>query len=547
MDNTFQDQPLSRLDSAFARFLTQRSTISESQKTALEALIANLSYQQSQGHTCIRLNESEQKLILAAELTADESTPTPLKLEHDRLYLQRYWLYETRLAEKIKILLDLPRKNDTNESLLSRYFIELIDETDWQREAAVKAMSQSFTIITGGPGTGKTTTVVKILALLQEHAAENSERPLHIALTAPTGKAAMRLQESIGFSKNNLPCSEIIKQQIPESVTTLHRLLGANPPSPYFIHDASHPLVYDLVVIDEASMIDLALMSKLIDALKPTSSLILLGDKDQLVSVESGSVLADLTAALPLNTVELKKSHRFQGEIKDLAIAINQQDFIQAWALLNQTGKQIGLLTEDLISYIAKQYASYLTKVNRNADFTEIYTEFSQFQVLCSNRQGEHGTITINHQVEEKLQQQNKIHMSGQWYVGRPIMVTQNNASTQLYNGDIGICLLDSERDRLTVYFLKPDGSIKKVLPSRVPEHETVFAMTIHKSQGSEFNECLCVLPHTINPVLTKELIYTAITRAKTTLKIASNYAVFSQALQRRVERTGGLFEKLTE
>lgn len=547
MDNTLQDQALSRLDSAFARFLTQRSSITEPQKIVLEELIANLSYQQSQGHTCIRLNQSERKLILASQLCSDKGKPAPLKLEHDRLYLQRYWFYENRLAEQIKTLLSLPHENEVNESLLSRYFIELIDETDWQREAAVKAMSQSFTMITGGPGTGKTTTVVKILALLQEHATAISNHPLHIALAAPTGKAAMRLQESIGFSKNNLPCSERIKQQIPESVTTLHRLLGANPPSPYFTHDASHPLIYDLVVIDEASMIDLALMSKLVDALKPNSSLILLGDKDQLASVESGSVLADLTAALPLNTVELKKSHRFRGKIKDLAIAINQQNLTEAWALLNQNDKQISLLTEDLISYIAKQYSPYLAKINSNADFTDIYAEFSQFQVLCSNRQGEHGIVTINHQVEEKLQQQNKIHLSGQWYVGRPIMVTKNNASMQLYNGDIGICLLDNEKDRLAVYFLKADGSIKKVLPSRVPEHETVFAMTIHKSQGSEFNECLCVLPSTINPVLTKELIYTAITRAKTTLKLTSSYAVFSQALLRRVERTGGLFEKLTE
>lgn len=543
MNTPNQDQQFSRLDSAFAGFLTQRTSLTASQKTKLEALLSKLSYQQSQGHSCVQITEPEQQLISASGLIS-KNEASPLKLEHNRLYLHRYWFYENRLAEQIKALLPPLQQNNESSSLINRYFIELIDEIDWQREAAIKAMSQSFTMITGGPGTGKTTTVVKILALLQEQASM-TDHPLHIALAAPTGKAAMRLQESIGFSKSALPCSEKIKQLIPESVTTLHRLLGANPPSPYFIHDAKQPLVYDLVVIDEASMIDLALMSKLVDALKPNSKLILLGDKDQLASVETGSVLADLTAALPFNTVELQKSHRFQGAIKDLAIAVNKQASDEAWALLKGTGQQISLLTDNLIDYTAEQYAPYLSKVRNNADFTEIYTAFSQFQVLCSNRRGEQGVVEINLQLEAKLQQQNKIHLSGQWYIGRPVMVTQNNPSMQLYNGDIGICLFDKEMSRLTVYFLTADGSIKKVLPSRMPEHETVFAMTIHKSQGSEFDECLCVLPFVINPILTKELIYTAITRAKTKLKIASNYTIFNQALQRRVQRTSGLFERL--
>ncbi len=543
MDISTQEQPLSRLDSAFSNFLTQRSSIDSKQEPVLEALLAKLSFEQSQGHSCIKLNASEKKLIVDSGLISDNEI-APLKLEDDRLYLYRYWSYENRLAEQIKALLTSKTPSHNSESLINRYFIELIDETDWQREAAIKAINQSFTIITGGPGTGKTTTVVKILALLQELAATN-HHSLHIALAAPTGKAAMRLQESIGFSKSALPCSEKIKQQIPETVTTLHRLLGAKPPSPYFKHDSSQPLAYDLVVVDEASMVDLALMSKLVDALKPGSRLILLGDKDQLASVESGAVLADLTTALPLNTVKLKKSHRFKGEIKDLAVAVNSQSFDTAWKLLDQNTQQIGLLADDLISYITQQYSTYLAKVHDKADFKEIYAEFGRFQVLCSNRQGEHGVVEINHKVEASFQQQNAIHISGQWYIGRPIMVMQNNANLQLYNGDIGICLFDKDSERLAVYFLRPDGSVKKVLPSRVPAHETVFAMTIHKSQGSEFDNCLCVLPATINPVLTKELIYTAITRAKTSLKISSSYAVFSQALQQRVERTGGLFEKL--
>ncbi len=543
MDGSSEDLQFNRLDLAFSHFLAQRTSFVKKQKIAFECLLAKLSYQQSQGHSCIHLSEAEKQLVVDSALSSEKET-TPLKLEGDRLYLHRYWFYENRLAEQIKSLLVNHGQPNENESLINRYFVELIDETDWQREAAIKVISQSFTIITGGPGTGKTTTVVKILALLQELAVLD-KRSLHIALAAPTGKAAMRLQESIGFNKNSLPCSDQIKQLIPETVSTLHRLLGAKPPSPYFKHTSEQPLVYDLVVVDEASMIDLALMSKLVDALKPGSKLILLGDKDQLASVESGAVLADLTAALPSHTVELKKSYRFQGEIKELADAVNSQDADKAWEFLSRGGEQIGFLAEDLIEFIVSQYTSYLVKINDNAAFNNIFAEFSRFQVLCSNRHGEQGVVEINQKVEAKLQQQRFIHISGQWYVGRPIMVTQNNASMQLFNGDIGLCLYDKEAKRLAVYFLRSDGSIKKVLPSRVPEHETVFAMTIHKSQGSEFDECLCVLPLTINPVLTKELIYTAITRAKTKLKLMSSYEVFSQSLHRRVERAGGLFEKL--
>lgn len=543
MDSLSEGFQFSRLDISFSRFLAQRAKGNKKQKLAFEALVAKLSYQQSQGHSCIHLNDDEKILVLDSGLIAEQEI-APLKLEHNRLYLQRYWFYENRLAEQIKVLALHRTLDFKDEKLINRYFIELIDETDWQKQAAIKAISHSFCIVTGGPGTGKTTTVVKILALLQELAAIN-QGSLHIALAAPTGKAAMRLQESIGVSKETLPCSEVIKQQIPETVTTIHRLLGAKPPSPYFKHDATQPLTYDWVVVDEASMVDLALMSKLVDALKPGAKLMLLGDKDQLASVESGAVLRDLTLALPDHTIELKKTYRFQKEIRDLAVAVNSQTVEDAWGLLNKKSQKVGLLDEELIGYIAARYDAYLAKIN-NVEFTEVFAEFTRFQVLCSNRYGERGVIAINLQVEERLCQQKKIHLTGQWYIGRPIMITQNNASMQLYNGDIGLCLYDEEARKLMVYFVRSDGGIRKVLPSRVPEHETVFAMTIHKSQGSEFDECLCVLPDKINPVLTKELIYTAITRAKTKINISTGYEVFSQALQQRVTRAGGLVEKLT-
>lgn len=539
------DLQYSRLDIAFSDFLAQRSSFDDKQKNDFKGLILKLSFQRSHGHSCIYINQAERALVMASGLVS-ENKLSPLIVEKNRLYLHRYWFYENRLARQIKNRLTQDYSVPPLNSIISRYFTELVGEIDWQKKAAIKTLTQTFSIITGGPGTGKTTAVVKILALLQEIAVTKN-LPQHIALAAPTGKAAMRLQESIGLSKNTLPCSEAIKKLIPETVTTLHQLLGSQPPSVYFKHDAKHPLTYDTVVVDEASMIDLALMSKLVDALKPNARLILLGDKDQLASVESGSVLADLTTALPEYTVEFKKSYRFQGDIKRLAESVNTQAYDEAWKILEKNLPSLGLLQEDIAEYASKQYEDYLLLIEEDADFTRIFVAFKQFQILCSNRYGTYGVLEINKHVEKQLARQNKIHRTGLWYVGRPIMITENSPRMQLYNGDIGICLYDKESASLAVFFLHSDGNIKTVPPSRLPTHEVVFAMTIHKSQGSEFEACLCVLPDKINPVLSKELIYTAITRAKTKLKIRSNYSVFRQALQTKVERNSGLYEKIIE
>jgi exodeoxyribonuclease V alpha subunit len=546
-----QEQPLprsfSRLDMAFASFLSQRTSFDPNQKQAFEAIGMLASFEQNQGHSCVKIDDDARALLLASGLVAatpdSQAKPLPLVIEQDRLYLHRYWNYENRLATQIKAMTQVEHPAGQLGAMLDRYF-EASDKTDHQREAARMAARQSFCIITGGPGTGKTFTVVKILALLQELA----EQPLHIALAAPTGKAAMRLQESIGSSKEKLPCSEAIKSRIPETVTTLHRLLGAMPPSPYFRHHAEKPLVHDLIVVDEASMVDLALMSKLVDALKPGARLILLGDKDQLASVESGAVLADLAMAEALqnNVYALKKSHRFGGAIKKLADAVNLQQDQLAWQILSDgKGSAVQFLKEDLIDYIAAQQEDYLQLIKAGAEFDRVMQAFSRFQVLCSNRQGKNSVADINYRVEQKLAEHKRINLSGLWYLGRPVMVTQNNPSLNLYNGDIGICMPDSlSAGKLMVYFQRPDGSIKKYLPARVPPCETVFAMTIHKSQGSEFDEVLIVLPEAINPVLTKELLYTAITRAKKTIKVVAAEAIFTEAIRQKIERITGLVDK---
>ncbi len=549
----YEKQPFSRLDMVFARFLSERSLLDSSQKQDFENLMMSLSFEQSQGHSCIQINKEEHILILASGLAlidpnSRNATPKlPLVIEQDRLYLHRYWHYESRLALQLSKMTQTKVSNELKtttdlSTLFDRYFGSS-DSIDWQRAAAIMAVNQAFCMITGGPGTGKTTTVVKILALLQEL----SEQPLLIALAAPTGKAAMRLQESIGFNKAALPCIAAIKSAIPESVTTLHRLLGAKPPSPYFRHNAKHPLVYDLVVVDEASMVDLALMSKLIDALKPGARLILLGDKDQLASVESGAVLADLIMALPQQTLELQKSHRFDDNIKNLALAINKQQDIEAWQLLQAGNKNIALLETDLIDYITKQQITYLQLITAGAEFGDIYKAFNRFQALCASRLGKNGVSDITLAVEKSLSEIKLIHLSGAWYCGRPIMITENNATLQLYNGDIGICLRDKEQeDQLRVFFQRADGSIRKYLPARIPHCETVFVMTIHKSQGSEFEEVLIILPENTNPILTKELLYTAITRAKKTIKLVANATVFTSTVRQRVQRVTGLVDKFT-
>ncbi len=533
--------PFNALDFGFAHFLSARSRLKDTEKSRFEALLLRLSSQQSSGHSCIGVTAEERDLLLASGL-ASNNQATPLIVEADRLYLHRYWHYEQRLAQQLKSFAHQSFKIADLDAILTRYFPSQDTEVDWQKQAAKSAANQALTIITGGPGTGKTTTVLKILALLQETA----EQALHIALAAPTGKAAMRLQESIASNKADLCCTPAIKALIPEKASTLHRLLGAKPPSPYFKHHADNPLPFDVLVVDETSMVDLALMSKLVDALKPGSRLILLGDKDQLASVESGAVLADLSTGLPTHTVELQKSHRFQGRIKALADSVNQQQAAAAWQLLQEPDKTTYLLTDDPITFIADHYLNYLQLIADGADFLQIFTAFNRFQVLCANQRGHHSVEDINQSVELALIKRNKIKAGNLWYEGRPILITANHAGLQLYNGDIGICLHDTESaGELRVFFLRSDGSIKKLRPARLPVCETVFAMTIHKSQGSEFASVLLVLPDKINPVLSKELLYTGITRARETVAIIAEQPILTATIERKVLRDSGLAAKL--
>lgn len=539
-----QTATYSLLDHALARFLVERSKLDGDDRQRLRALLQQLSNQLAGGDSCIPVDSESQALVERSGLASGGGTESaPLVVDDERLYLYRYWSYENRLATQLKRLNQASLTFD--ESLLSHYFGDDSD-INWQRAAARCALTSNFTIITGGPGTGKTTTVVKIVAMLLEQA-DGIGNHLNIALAAPTGKAAMRLQQSIIGSREQLPCDAHIREMIPAKVVTLHRLLGPKRFSPYFQHRADNPLPHDLVIVDEASMVDLALMSKLVDALKPDAKLILLGDKNQLASVESGAVLADLIEALPDKSAELKQSFRFDENIKAVAEGVNAQHAEKLWqALVEERFNNVSLLSTGAEERVVEQSQDYWRLINNHQSFTDIMMAFGKFQCLATNRIGPLGVVDINNRVEALLADRRLIERDeiGSWYHGRPIIVTRNIPELGLFNGDIGITLNDANNN-LRVYF-EGDEEWRDFIPSRISYCETAWAMTVHKSQGSEFDEVLVLFPEVLNPVLTKELLYTAITRARHGVELAVTKEIWHGCVNQRIERHSGLAQKIT-
>jgi exodeoxyribonuclease V alpha subunit len=469
---------------------------------------------------------------------------------------------------------------------------------NWQKVAAAVALTRRFAVISGGPGTGKTTTVTKLLAALIEQAAQ--EKSLTIKLVAPTGKAAARLTESIGKAVQELPVSPELKAKIPTESSTLHRLLGAIPNSAEFRHNKQNPLHLDILVIDEASMVDLPMMYKVVDALPKHARLILLGDKDQLASVEAGAVLGDICSfhalgygkeqasaiarltgfdSLAHSTIGassiadslcmLQKSYRFDARsgIGQLAKAINAgsaSNVDNVWARDFSDIEHFALSSESynqMMQTLVQEYGRYLKRLGQqeqdpNTGEPESLTRkakavldtFNQCRLLCAIREGDFGVAGLNQRIEKALAARKLIQVQDEiWYHGRPVMVTRNDHGLGLYNGDIGICMRDDseEEPRLKVFFELPDGSVKSVLPSRVPEHETAYAMTIHKSQGSEFDYTLMILPPDFSPILTRELIYTGITRAKKRLALYAELNVLKRGIKVKTTRASGLIQRL--
>lgn len=500
-----------------------------------------------------------------------------------RLYLHRYWQYEHNLSQHILARLQAKAEVFDEQAVqqnLQRLFADNQQQPDWQKIAALTAIKHRFCVISGGPGTGKTTTVVKLLALLLEQSSKN----LRIALLAPTGKAAMRLQEAINQHKQKLPCDERIKQQIPEATATIHRFLGYRPNSPYFRFNQHNQLPVDVVVVDEASMVDLALMSKLVQAMPQSARLILLGDKDQLSSVEAGAVLGDLCLGVsnpnstclgesnPSSThvadgkcqtsvwhsqavVVLQHSYRFGSDspIGQLAQAINAGDTRQALKCLRKPASEqqpvrwfahADLFNNQVTDLMVQGFRHYLQYSEPHAALAA----FEQFRILCAHRQGDYGVSKLNRLIEKLLIRDGLLHIRGRWYPGQPLMITQNDYNLRLFNGDIGIVMPDPQQpQRLLAYFRSAEQDIRHFLPVRLPQHETAYAMTIHKSQGSEFAHVLLILPETTSPVLSRELLYTGVTRAKQGVAVLGSAAVLTDCIQGRALRSSGLREALQE
>ncbi len=509
----------------------------------------------------------------SAMVTDNDKSPAPLVLTEDGgLYLYRYWNYQQRLAHQLHIRASQGIAAVDEETLtngINRLFpaADVPGESDEQQHAARMALRNRLSIVSGGPGTGKTSVVVKILALLMEQADSlGCDRPA-IALMAPTGKAAARLTESIRRAKTAtgpgaLDCRSEIVSAIPEEAATIHRLLGARFDQPtQFRYGADNPLPAEVVVVDESSMIDLALITKLIEAVKPTARLILLGDKDQLTSVGAGAILGDIYNAFSSGTSRFAHcishfthSYRFDSSsgMGNLARAINQGAADKAIAHLTDpsvTEVELIPVSKPLnaanLRRAIEPFVPDLSRLFAHTGPEECLAIQNGFRILCAHRHGITGAATVNEVTESILRQKGLIRSATDWYAGRPIIINQNDYQLKLFNGDVGILSENPTVGGLCAFFAKTDGEIRCIAPSRLPSHDTVYAMTVHKSQGSEFDRVLVILPDRPSPVLTRELLYTAVTRAKRKLFVLSSEAIVRTAIQTRIQRTSGLTNQL--
>lgn len=550
-----------------------------------------------------------QELARSTLIRETSDGATPLVLDGNRLYLDRYWRYEwqlataliSRAAERVEGV-DVPSLRRGLEALFGPLG-EQPRELDRQRLAAAVAVLRRLTVIAGGPGTGKTYTVARVLALLHiEALARDPDRPLRVVLAAPTGKAAARLQDSLRDALATLELDDDVRDALAHTpASTLHRLLGTRRDSrSRFRHDADTRLPHDVVIVDEASMVSLPLMAKLVDAIRPDARLVLLGDRDQLASVEAGAAFGDLcgpaggrpelrlsvAAVSQLETalgieviphvepvpspgvwdaiVRLDRFRRFRGEsdLGSLAAAIQREDATPGRAIeLLRAGWPddtvgVRLLDPDVAAdasrtcedAVAAAYGHYVRlALAEDPDPQAVFDALGTLRVLCALRRGPDGARAWSAAIETRLAREVPgFRIGSPWYVGRPILVTENDYGVRLYNGDVGVILRDPERtgQRVAV-FPASDGSFRSLSPARLPACETTFAMTIHKSQGSQFGHAVVVLPRTPSPVLTRELLYTGITRATDRTTVLAREEIVRQALARPVQRASGLQDRL--
>ena len=537
-------------------------------------LIAQLSRALSLQHSCLDLSGQPKSLVEELgnlSVVGDGQQPTPLVLKDEQLYLHRYYQYESSVAKALTARNNALTPPDHIKDQLVKYFGQSTGAINWQQIAALQSMTQQLIIITGGPGTGKTSTVAKILTMLREN-----DKDLLIKLAAPTGKAAMRLAASIQQFLVQLPQDR--KDAIPTRVQTLHRLLGMRNNGRSFRHNHDNPILADFLIVDEVSMVDLAMMHRLLDALPGHTRLLLIGDPDQLPSVDAGNVLADLcrdrpgftskfsTLARELLAVDLpvsKKQHslsnamchfetsfRFSrdrgiGQLADHIqsgnsnLASSDDDEVRVFTLESLSADKLrGAITSYFLEYETLMHDSTF-------DASALLSKFELTRILCPFRDGDLGVEALNEVIENHLEAKGLKPIDQRFYHGRPVIIMRNDYNLELFNGDVGICLNDPEDKQMKTAFIDATGTVKLYLASRLPPHETCFAMTIHKSQGSEFDHVTLILPDPSSPatrqLLTRELIYTAITRARLSIAIYANETTWTGALARSAKRMSGL------
>ncbi|UXA07908.1 exodeoxyribonuclease V subunit alpha [Mycobacterium sp. SMC-2] len=472
-------------------------------------------------------------------------TPPVLRLFGELLYLDRYWLEEEQVCADL-LALSVPRASGETP-VFERLFPPGYDE---QRAAAEIAVSQAVTVLTGGPGTGKTTTVARLLALLAGQAELGGLPRPRIALAAPTGKAAARLAEAVAAEVRRLDAADRARLAGLQA-TTLHRLLGSRPDtSVRFKHNRGNRLPHDVIVVDETSMVSLTMMARLLEAVRPDTRLILVGDPNQLASVEAGAVLADLVDGLTsrddVRIAALRTPHRFGESIGALAEAIRIGDADRVVGLLRAGGEHIEWLDADgptgALRSVLVPYALRVRQAAVLGATEAALAALDEHRLLCAHRHGPYGVSHWNRQVERWLSEETGQHVSSAWYAGRPVLVTANDYGLKVYNGDTGVVVVS-------------DGGLRAVIAgatgtlgfatSRLTDIQTMHAMTIHKSQGSQADEVTVLMPPEDSRLLTRELFYTAVTRAKAKVRVAGSEASVRAAIERRAVRATGLAQRL--